>query len=65
MTFAQRRNRLTMHFSERVPVVERRMTVQMHVTVNNQSALQITGLTVTTGAVRHAAKHIRLSYTQL
>ena len=27
MTFAQRRIRLTMHFSERVPVVKRRMTV--------------------------------------
>jgi len=28
MTFAQRRNRLTTHFSERIPVVKRRMTVQ-------------------------------------
>ena len=27
MTFAQRRNPLTSHFSERIPVVERRMTV--------------------------------------
>jgi len=27
MTFAQRRNRLTMHFSERIPVVKRRTTV--------------------------------------
>jgi hypothetical protein len=27
MTFAQRRNRLTTHFSERIPVVKRRMTV--------------------------------------
>jgi len=26
MTFAQRRNRLTTHFSERIPVVKRRMT---------------------------------------
>jgi len=29
MTFAQRRNRLTTHFSERIPVVTRRMTVQV------------------------------------
>jgi len=27
MTFAQRRNRLMTHFSERIPVVKRRMTV--------------------------------------
>jgi len=27
MTFAQRRNRLTTHFSERIPIVKRRMTV--------------------------------------
>jgi len=27
MTFAQRRNCLTTHFSERIPVVKRRMTV--------------------------------------
>jgi len=27
MTFAQRRNRLTTHFSERIPVDKRRMTV--------------------------------------
>jgi len=27
MTFAQRRNRLTTHFSERIPVVKRCMTV--------------------------------------
>ena len=27
MTFAQRRNRITTHFSERIPVVKRRMTV--------------------------------------
>ena len=27
MTFAQRRNRLTTHFSEIIPVVKRRMTV--------------------------------------
>jgi len=27
MTFAQRRNHLTTHFSERIPVVKRHMTV--------------------------------------
>jgi len=27
MMFAQRRNRLTTHFSERIPVVKRRITV--------------------------------------
>jgi len=27
MTLAQRQNRLTTHFSERIPVVKRRMTV--------------------------------------
>jgi len=27
MTFAQRRNRLTTHFSERIPVVKRRTSV--------------------------------------
>jgi len=27
MTFAQRRNRLTTHFSERIPVVKRRVYV--------------------------------------
>jgi len=27
MTFAQRRNRLTTHFSERIPVVKRRVSV--------------------------------------
>jgi len=26
MTFAQRRNRLTTHFSERIPVVKRRIS---------------------------------------
>jgi hypothetical protein len=29
MTFAQRQNRLTTHFSERIPVVKRRISVQM------------------------------------
>ena len=29
MTFTQRRNRLTTHFSERFPVVKRRMTVNI------------------------------------
>ena len=28
MTFAQRRNRLTTHFSERIPVVKRRVSFQ-------------------------------------
>jgi len=28
MTFAQRRNRLTTHFSERIPVVKRRINVR-------------------------------------
>jgi len=27
MTFAQRRNRLTTHFSERIPVVKRRISL--------------------------------------
>jgi len=27
LTFAQRRNRLTTHFSERIPVVRRRMII--------------------------------------
>jgi len=27
MTFAQRQNRLTTHFSERIPVVKRRISV--------------------------------------
>jgi len=31
MTFAQRRNRLTTHFSEGIPVVKRRMTVFCHI----------------------------------
>jgi len=30
MTFAQRRNRVTTHFSERIPVVVRRITVLGH-----------------------------------
>ena len=30
LTFAQRRNRLTTHFPERIPVVKRRMTVYRH-----------------------------------
>jgi len=29
MTFAQRRNRLTTHFSERIPVAKRRMNVSV------------------------------------
>jgi len=29
MTFAQRQNRLTTHFSERIPVVKRRISVCM------------------------------------
>jgi len=28
MTFAQRRNRLTTHFSERIPIFKRRVTVK-------------------------------------
>jgi len=31
MTFAQRRNRLTTHFSECIPVVKRRMSVSLTV----------------------------------
>jgi len=31
MTFAKRRNRLTTHLSERIPVVKRRMTSDMGV----------------------------------
>jgi len=27
MTFAQQQNRLTTHFSERIPIIKRRMTV--------------------------------------
>jgi len=37
MTFTQRQNRLTMQFSERIPIVKRRMTVtslQSHLTHN-------------------------------
>ena len=34
MTFAQRRNRLTTHFSERIPVVKRRLTVSVAHSVN-------------------------------
>jgi len=30
MTFTQRRNRLTTHFSERVPVVKRLISVMAH-----------------------------------
>jgi len=30
MMFARRRDRLTTHFSERIPVVKRRMTVMVH-----------------------------------
>jgi len=30
MTFTQRRNRLTTHFSERIPVVKRRINVYRH-----------------------------------
>ena len=35
MTFAQQQNRLTTHFSERIPVVKRHMTV--HVTKNTET----------------------------
>ena len=36
MTFAQRRNRLTTHFSERIPVVKQRISVLVtNNTVNN------------------------------
>jgi len=35
MTFAQRRNRLTTHFSEYIPLVKRRMTV--HCVTDNES----------------------------
>jgi len=30
MTFAQQRNCLTTHFSERIPVVKRRISVSIH-----------------------------------
>jgi hypothetical protein len=35
MTFEQRRNRLTTHFSERMPVVKRRISVQFCTTYNS------------------------------
>ena len=37
MTFAQRRNRLTTHFSERIPVVKRRISVGNYKNTNSQS----------------------------
>jgi len=40
MMFAQRRNRLTKHFSARIPVVKRRMTVEHLLKTNCPSASQ-------------------------
>ena len=40
MTFAQRRNRLTTHFSERIPFVKRRMTIWSRVIPEKMIGLQ-------------------------
>jgi len=41
MTFARRRNRLTTHFSERIAVVKRRMTVIMFVFIPDSHLSQV------------------------
>jgi len=41
MTFAQRRNRLTTHFSERIPVVKRHLTMCTYLTYMNRRCYQI------------------------
>jgi hypothetical protein len=51
MTFAQRRNRLTTHFSERIPVVKRRVSVlndTRRIELEELSVLQSTVVTVRT-----------------
>ena len=44
MMFAQRRNRLTTHFSERIPVVKRRMAVVPSVAKSCISFISISSL---------------------
>jgi hypothetical protein len=41
MTFAQRRNRLTTYFSERVPVIKRRIFVLLHICINSTSQVPV------------------------
>jgi len=41
MTFAQRRNRLTTHFSERVRIVKRRKTVINHASLYKKCYLHV------------------------
>jgi len=43
MTFAQRRNRLTTHFSERIPVFKRRMNVSWYVGTEVYGKIGLTG----------------------
>jgi hypothetical protein len=48
MTFAQRRNRLTLHFSERIPVVKQRIPVLSYVTCRCNSLALVGGPHTTT-----------------
>ena len=58
MTFAQRRNRLTTHFSGRIPVVKRRMTL-----FGGNSILYVTTALLLCGLLRDIIYHVCAKYT--
>jgi len=45
MTFAQRRNHLTTHFSQRIPVVKRRISVRIKADDKNKRTIVTTVIT--------------------
>ena len=55
MTFAQRRNRLTTHFYERIPVVKRRISARSGVATNTTSDTAQTYATYTPSRQTRAA----------
>jgi len=54
MTFAQRRNRLTTNFSERIPVVQRRMTA--YTAIHTDYCTASSGRQTTASKVRHSGR---------
>jgi len=59
MRFAQRRNRLTTHLSERIPVVRRRISVWPSLS-NEQILLMILGLCTKVGTLILATIYLQL-----
>jgi hypothetical protein len=60
MTFAQRRNRLTTHFSERIPVVKRRIYVQASADTSSRGVLPSVCMSLSVIRCNSNSLHLKL-----